>query len=73
MIKATELPTKQLSRDSILCHSTEICPKCQNLLTFSGIQQTNRGGQFIYTCSECSTEFAFVPVTEFRFFEVIPK
>ncbi len=69
----TESPTKQLSLDSILCHSTEICPKCQNLLNPSGLQQTNRGSQFIYACPECSAEFAFVPVTEFRLFEVIPQ
>ena len=72
-MKNAESSTKQLSRDSILCHSTEICPKCQNLLTFSGIQQTDRGGHLLYSCSECSAEFAFVPVTEFRLFEVIPK
>ncbi len=69
----TESPTKQLSRDSILCHSTEICPKCQNLLNSPRYKRTNHGTQFVYTCSECSAEFAFVPVTEFRLFEVIPQ
>ena len=73
MTKATELPTKQLSREPLPEHSIVFCPKCQNLLNPSGLQQTNRGSQFIYACPECSAEFAFVPVTEFRLFEVIPK
>lgn len=75
MTKAAELSVnaKQLSREPLPEHSIVFCPKCQNLLNPSGLQQTNRGTQFVYTCSECSAEFAFVPVMEFRLFEVIPK
>ncbi len=53
--------------------TVDICPKCQNLLEPVGLQPTNRGTQFVYSCPDCGSEFAFVPVTEFRLFEVIPQ
>ena len=69
----TESPIKQLSHEPLPEHSIVFCPKCQNLLNSPRYKRTNRGTQFVYTCPECSAEFAFVPVTEFRLFEVIPQ
>ncbi len=51
----------------------EICPKCQNLLTPAGLQNTDWGTQFVYDCPECQSSFAFVPITEFRLFEVVAQ
>ena len=72
-MNTTQAPIKQLSHDPIPDHSIVFCHKCQNLLTPSGLQQTDRGTQFVYSCPECSAEFAFVPVMEFRLFEVITQ
>ncbi len=64
---------KKLSRESILSFSTELCPKCQNLLVLEGMQSTDRGHQLVFSCPDCETSFALVPVTEFRLFEVVTQ
>lgn len=53
--------------------TAELCPKCQNLLSVAGMQETDRGWQLVYDCPECNSSFAFVPVMEFRLFEVQGK
>ncbi len=73
MTPTTNQPPKKLSRESILSLSTELCPKCQNLLVFEGMQSTDRGDQLVYSCPDCGTSFAFVPITEFRLFEVVAQ
>ena len=50
-----------------------ICPKCQKLLVVNDMQQTDKGYHLIYDCPECQSSFAYISVTEFRLFEVIPQ
>lgn len=51
--------------------SVEFCPKCLNLLSFSGMQQTDRGFQLVYDCPECESSFTYAPVTQMQLFEVL--
>jgi len=71
-MQETKAPIKQLNPEPMHDHSIVFCPKCKNLLDPAGLQLTNRGSQFVYSCPDCGSEFAFVPVTEFRLFEVLP-
>lgn len=68
---STTEQNKRLSQESIFCVSTQICPKCQNVLIPAGLQDTDRGTQFVYECTECGSSFAFVLCTEYHLFEVI--
>ncbi|MGD9817158.1 MAG: hypothetical protein AB7V04_00515 [Desulfomonilaceae bacterium] len=50
--------------------STEFCPRCHNLLSFSWMRQTDRGLQPVYVCHECEISFMHAPVTQMQLLEV---
>ena len=51
--------------------AADFCPKCLNLVFFSGIQQTDPGFQRVYECPECESSFTYAPVTQMQLFEVL--
>ncbi|MDD2468531.1 MAG: hypothetical protein PHI97_31520 [Desulfobulbus sp.] len=61
----------QTSHNPTCGSSVEFCPKCLNLLSFSGMQQTDRGFQLVYDCPECESSFTYAPVTQMQLFEVL--
>ena len=61
----------QTSQNPTQGASADFCPKCLNLLSFAGMQQTNRGFQLVYDCSECESSFTYAPVTQMQLFEVL--
>ncbi len=71
MPTTTDLRPINIAPESIQFTDTDLCPRCENLLTFCGKRDSEYGRVFVFECSECDASFAFVPHTIYRLHGVV--